>query len=66
VFCLAKQAEPAVPFGEPFARIGDDVTAKVTREDGSTVVRVYRIDYEDVYAGDIHPNGHCGYELEIR
>jgi hypothetical protein len=66
VFCLAKQAEPAVPFGEPFARIGDTVMAQSTGEDGTVKVHAYPITYEDVYAGDIHPNGHCGYELEIR
>jgi hypothetical protein len=66
VFCLAKQAEPAVPFGEPFVRIGDTVMAQSTSEDGTVKVHAYPITYEDVYAGDIHPNGHCGYELEIR
>jgi hypothetical protein len=63
---LAKQAEPALPFGEPFARIGDTVTAQSTGEDGAVMVQAYPITYEDVYAGDIHPNGQCGYELEIR
>ena len=66
VFCLAKQAEPSVPFGEPFVRIGDTVMAQSTSEDGTVKVHAYPITYEDVYAGDIHPNGHCGYELEIR
>jgi hypothetical protein len=66
VFCLAKQAEPAVPFGEPFVRIGDTVMAQSTGDDGTVKVHAYPITYEDVYAGDIHPNGHCGYELEIR
>jgi hypothetical protein len=35
VFCLAKQAEPAVPFGEPFVRIGDTVIAQSTAKDGT-------------------------------
>jgi hypothetical protein len=64
--CLAKQAEPAIPFGEPFVRIGDTVMAQSTGADGTVMVHAYPITYEDVYAGDIHPNGHCGYELEIR
>jgi hypothetical protein len=55
-----------VPFGEPFVRIGDTVIAQSTGEDGTVKVHAYPITYEDVYAGDIHPNGHCGYQLEIR
>jgi hypothetical protein len=66
VFCLAKQAEGAIPFGEPFAKIGDTVTGQSTAEDGTVKVHAFQITYENVYAGDIHPNGHCGYELEIR
>jgi hypothetical protein len=58
VFCLAKQAEPAVAFGDPFVRIGDTVMAQSTGEDGTVKVHAYPITYEDVYAGDIHPNGH--------
>lgn len=64
-FCLAKQAEGPIPFGEPFVRIGDTVEA-VTENDGVTKVAVYKITYETVYSGDIHPNGHCGYELIIK
>jgi len=63
---LTKQAEGAIPFGEPYVRIGDTVMAQSTGEDGTVKVHAYPITYEDVYAGDIHPNGHCGYELEIR
>ena len=41
VFCLAKAAEPAIPFGEPFANIGDTVTGATTAEDGTVKVHVY-------------------------
>lgn len=64
--CLAKQAEGPIPFKEAFAKIGDNVTWQTTAEDGTVTVHAYPITYEDVYSGDIHPNGHCGYELIIK
>jgi 2'-5' RNA ligase len=66
VYCLAKQAEPPIPFGQPFAKIGDVVEARSTAGDGTVKVHKFKITYETVQAGDIHPNGNCGYELEVR
>lgn len=62
--CLAKAKEPPIPLDKPFAAIGDEASATYT-EDGKTKVIKQKITYEDVYAGDIHPNGACGYQLII-
>lgn len=62
--CLAKAAEPPIPFGDPFAVIGDEVSGSY-EENGKIKVLKQKISYEDVYAGDLHPNGSCTYQLII-
>lgn len=64
-YCRAKAAEPPIPFGEPFARVGDVLSASFVKSDGTTSVRQMQVGFEDSLAGEIHPNGQCTYQLII-
>jgi hypothetical protein len=64
-FCLAKAAEPAIPFEQAFGDLGDVWTATVTNEDGTTTVKKLPINYETIQSGNAHPNCACVYQLVI-
>lgn len=50
--CLELESEPPIPFDENFRDIGDDVSG-------------FDVSYEDLEAGDAHPNCSCIYVLII-
>ena len=56
----------AIPFEKNFVNLGDNISATITKEDGSTVVRTLPINYESIEAGNVHPNCECEYVLTIR
>ena len=62
--CSQKASEPPIPFNEPFASLGDEVTA-IFEEDGKTRVLKQRIDFETVWAGNLHVNCGCVYQLIV-
>lgn len=65
-FCRAKAAQPAIPFDEPFADLGDVLTAVYEKKDGGTSVRKLKVDYERSMAGNLHTNCQCDYVLLIK
>lgn len=64
-FCKMLAAKPAVPFMQPFAKLGDTLTASFTKSDGTMSVRTMRVGFEDAMSGEVHPNGFCTYQLII-
>ena len=62
--CQAKAAEPPIPFKTAFAELGDELTA-VYEQDGKTKVLKQTVGFEDVEAGNLHPNCSCAYQLII-
>lgn len=65
-FCQSIIGMGAIPFEKNFVNLGDDISATITKEDGSTVVRTLPINYESIEAGNVHPNCECEYVLSIR
>lgn len=63
-FCQAMEAKGKIPFSEPFASVGDELTA-TAEIDGKTVVRKQTVGFVDADAGNLHPNCSCSYELII-
>ena len=63
-FCMAMAEQPPIPFNEPFASVGDELTATAD-VDGKTVVRKMTMSYADAEAGNLHVNCGCVYELII-
>jgi hypothetical protein len=63
-FCQAMAEQPPIPFNEPFASVGDELTATAD-VDGKTVVRKMTMGYADAEAGNLHVNCGCEYELII-
>lgn len=59
-FCQSLEAQGKVPFDEPFVKKGGTVTAKVDGKDVS-----FDVSFASVYAGNLHPNCSCDYELII-
>lgn len=59
-FCKSLESAGLVPFEDPFVKKGDTVTAKV---DGKEVK--FNVSFQDVHAGNLHPNCSCDYELVI-
>lgn len=64
-FCKMLAARPPIPFMQPFAKLGEVLTATFTKADGSMSVRTMKVGFEDAMSGEIHPNGWCGYQLII-
>jgi hypothetical protein len=62
-FCLDMASEPPIPFDEPFASIGDELSTTTQNADGQDVVKKMSIDFMDSEAGDLHVNCACTYEL---
>jgi hypothetical protein len=56
-FCLALEAEGEKPFSEAFRGLGDSVS------DGD---KMFDVSFEDLEAGNLHPNCSCIYELVIK
>lgn len=59
-FCESIVGQGLIPFDDPFVKKGDSVTAKV---DGEEVT--FNVNFESVYAGNLHPNCSCDYRLVI-
>lgn len=59
-FCLQLQSQGLIPFGEAFVKKGDTVTATI---DG--VKKTFNVNFQNVYAGNLHTNCSCDYELVI-
>lgn len=59
-FCKSLEKQGAIPFDEPFVKKGETVTAKV---DGKEVE--FKANFENIYAGNLHPNCSCDYTLVI-
>lgn len=55
-----------IPFGQAFASVGDTVSGTYTTADGGISVRSMAITFEDVMAGNLHPNCSCSYQLIIQ
>ena len=62
--CKALAAEPAIPFGNVFRDKGDEMTVTY-EENGTTKVRSMVFDFEELQAGNAHPNCACAYQLVI-
>lgn len=60
-FCLSLEKQGLIPFDEPFVKKGGQVTAKVDGKDVS-----FDVNFEAVFAGNLHPNCSCDYELVIQ
>lgn len=60
-FCVSLEKQGLIPFDEPFVKKGETVTANV---DGKETT--FDVNFESVYAGNLHPNCSCDYELVIK
>lgn len=60
-FCLQLQAQGLIPFDDAFVELGSSVVAD---KDGKIVK--YNVDFLAVYAGNLHPNCSCDYNLVIK
>lgn len=65
IHCQALIDQPPIPFEKSFAELGSELTATVTRENGSVVVKKLPINYESIDSGNVHPNCQCEYVLII-
>jgi phage portal protein BeeE len=59
-YCSALEAQGKVPFSTPFIKKGDSLTVRVDGKE-QTITNTF----EDVQAGNIHPNCNCTYTLII-
>jgi hypothetical protein len=64
-FCIGMANQAPVPFDEPFASVGDELTA-TAEIDGSPVVKKMSVGFLDAQAGSLHVNCGCRYELIIQ
>lgn len=55
--CLSLEADGEVPFGNSFRELGDDLIV------GD---KTYKINFEALEAGNLHPNCSCDYELIVK
>lgn len=63
-FCQAMAEQPPIPLDQPFAQVGDELTA-TTQVDGKSMVRKMTMTFADADAGNLHVNCGCSYELII-
>lgn len=64
-YCESLASEPPIPFSQNFADVGDTLTATFGTTDGGTSVRQMPVSFEDIAAGNAHPNCQCTYQLII-
>lgn len=60
-FCKSLERQGLIPFEEHFVKKGGSVSAKI---DGKEVT--FDANFDNVFAGNLHPNCSCDYELIIR
>lgn len=60
-FCTQLASQGLIPFDQPFVKNGGSVNAKDA--EGKEVT--YKVNFQSVYAGNLHPNCNCDYELVI-
>lgn len=63
--CQQLASEPPIPFTQNFASIGETLTGTYTTSDGGSGVRSLPVSFEDITAGNVHPNCQCTYQLII-
>jgi len=63
--CLDLAKRPPIPFGQPFANMGDTITSTYD-VDGKTKVKKTVINFEPLIAGNAHVNCGCRYKLIIK
>lgn len=63
-FCLELQAQGPIPFDKPFASIGDELVVETGSGDNLKVSKM-AVTFEDIQAGNVHPNCSCIYTLVI-
>jgi len=63
-FCLAMAEQPPIPLDQPFASIGDELTA-TAEVDGQTMVRKMTVGFADADSGNLHTNCGCDYEISL-
>ena len=63
-FCLELEAQGPIPFDKPFASIGDELVVETGTGDNLKVQKM-AISFEDIQAGNVHPNCSCIYSLVI-
>ena len=59
-FCVSLERQGLIPFDEPFVKKGGSVTARVEGEEVT-----FNVNFDNVFAGNLHPNCSCDYELVI-
>ena len=62
--CQEMAAQPPIPFKQPFAEVGDVISATY-EQDGKTKVLKQTVGFEDALAGNLHVNCACIYQLII-
>lgn len=62
--CVSLASQPPIPFATNFAELGDELSATYS-EDGKTKVLKTTVGFEDLAAGNAHPNCSCIYQLII-
>jgi hypothetical protein len=62
--CQEMAAQPPIPFKQPFAEVGDIISATY-EQDGKTKVLKQKVGFEDALAGNLHVNCACIYQLII-
>lgn len=65
-FCTALAARGEIPFDEPFADIGDELTATSKTDEGTTKVHKMVVAFDTPIAGNLHVNCGCDYTLIIK
>lgn len=63
--CIGLAGRPPIPFDQDFAQVGDVLKGNYEKTDGSTGVRQMQVGFEDIQAGNAHPNCQCAYQLII-
>jgi phage terminase small subunit len=64
--CTSLASDPPIPFDEPFANLGDTLSASYTDTSGKTRVQTIAVNFETITAGNIHTNCSCDYVLIIK
>lgn len=62
--CQEMASQPPIPFKQPFAEVGDIISATY-EQDGKTKVLKQKVGFEDALAGNLHVNCACIYQLII-
>lgn len=65
-FCQGMEARGPIPFNEPFANIGETLTATGTDDSGNTKVRKMVVAFDTPVAGNLHVNCACDYTLLLK